>query len=144
MPQPIEQEAEVVSDGAHGGVDLIAEASFEEIAAQMTICFAVTDDRFDGGASPQLFLDLAVNAALLPGYIDFWFFEAVPFVPPVDIDPFDDAARQRLGFFDGFFQGVAVIRIAGQSVSGLVRWQSAAVSALLYQRSLILTHLTDF
>ncbi len=30
MPQPFEYEAEVVADGAHDGVDLVAEAAFPD------------------------------------------------------------------------------------------------------------------
>ena len=70
MPQPPEDEAEVVANGAHHGVDLVAEASFEEVSVEMAVGFTMADDRLDGGAPPQLLLDLAVNAAFLPGAID--------------------------------------------------------------------------
>ena len=38
----------------------------QEVAAQMTVCLAVADDRFDGGSSPQFAFDLSVDAAFLP------------------------------------------------------------------------------
>ena len=66
--QPLEDEAEVVADGAHDGVDLIAEAALEEVSAQMAVCLAVSDDGFDGGSPPEFVLDLPVDAALLAGF----------------------------------------------------------------------------
>ena len=35
FPQPLEDEAKVVADGAHDGVDLVAEAAVQEVTAQM-------------------------------------------------------------------------------------------------------------
>ncbi len=32
----------------------------QEVVAQMAVCFAVSDNRFDGGLSPQFLLDLSV------------------------------------------------------------------------------------
>jgi hypothetical protein len=66
--EPPEDEAEVVADDAHDGVDLVAEAAFEEIAVQMAVGLAMTDHRFDGGAPSELFFDLAMDAALLPRF----------------------------------------------------------------------------
>ena len=37
-------EAEVVADGAHDGVDAVAEAAVQEVAAEMAVCLAMTDD----------------------------------------------------------------------------------------------------
>ena len=65
MPQPSEDEAEVVAGGAHDGVDLVAGAAFEEVSAQAAVGFAIADHRLDGRSSPQLLFDLAVYAALL-------------------------------------------------------------------------------
>ena len=70
FPQPLEDKAQVVADGAHDGVDVVAEAAFEEVAAQVAVGLAMSDDGFDGGPSPQLLLDLAMDAALLAGFED--------------------------------------------------------------------------
>ncbi len=83
----------------------------------MAVHLAMADDGLDGGSAPQLLLDLAVNAALLARFEDperFW--RIVAPVALVDIDPFDLAAGQRLGFLDRLPQGVAVVRIAGQGL----------------------------
>ncbi len=66
FPQPLEDEAQVVADGAHDGVDVVAEASMQEVAAQMAVGLAMSDDGLDGGSSPQFLLDLSVDAAFLP------------------------------------------------------------------------------
>ena len=65
FPQPLEDESEVVADGAHDGVDLVSEAALEEVSPQMAVCLAVSDDGFDGGSPPEFFFDLAVHAAFL-------------------------------------------------------------------------------
>ena len=52
FPQPLEDEAQVVADGAHDGVDLVAVSALEEVAAQVAVGFAMTDDGFDGGLPP--------------------------------------------------------------------------------------------
>ena len=106
FPQPLEDEARVVADGVDDGVDVVAEAAFEEVSAQATVGFAMADDGFDGRSSPEFLLDLAVDAALLAG--------------------FEDPARLRrvvaaiafvdIGALDHVGQGVAVIGIAGQGL----------------------------
>ena len=64
-----------VAGGAHDGVDLVAEAALEEVAAEMAVGLAVSDDGLDGGSPAQLLFDLAVDAALLAGYppVTAWF-----------------------------------------------------------------------
>jgi len=56
---------EIVIDGAHDGVDLVANSALEKVAGEMVIGFAVADDVLDGGAAPEIFLDLVVNVAFL-------------------------------------------------------------------------------
>ncbi len=63
--QPLEDEAEVVADGAHDGVDLVAAAAVQEVSPKMAIGLAVADDGFDGGSPPEFLLELPVDAALL-------------------------------------------------------------------------------
>ncbi len=114
-PQPLEDESEVIADGGHDGIDLVALASLEEVPAQMAVGFAVTDDGLDGGPPPEFLFDLSMNAAPLAGFEDpdrIWHIVAP--VSLVHIDPLDLAAGQRLGLLDDFFQGVAVIGVSGQ------------------------------
>ena len=49
---------------------MVAEAAFQEVAAQMAVRLAMADGRLDGGAAPEFAFDLAVDAALLPGPVD--------------------------------------------------------------------------
>ena len=87
-----------MADGAHDGVDLVAEAAVQEVAAQMAVGLAMADHRFDGGPSPQFASDLTKDAALLPGLEDpERLGRIVAPVTFVDIDPLDLAAGQRLG-----------------------------------------------
>ena len=65
LSQPFEDEAQVLAYGAHDGVELVALAALEEVAAQMAVGFAMADHRFDGGAPPQFLFNLAMDAALL-------------------------------------------------------------------------------
>ena len=58
FPQPLEDEAEVVADGAHDGVDSVAVTALEEVAPEMAVHLAMTDNEFDGGSAPELLLDL--------------------------------------------------------------------------------------
>ena len=37
------------ADGAHDGVDAVAEAALEEVAVQVAVGFAMADDGLDGG-----------------------------------------------------------------------------------------------
>jgi len=48
---------------AEDGVGSIAGAAFEKAAAEMTLCFYVTDDGLDSGAAPELTLDTAEDPA---------------------------------------------------------------------------------
>ena len=97
-PQPLEDESEVVTDSAHDGVDLIAEAALEEVSAQVAVCLAVSDDGFDGGSPPEFLLDLAVNAALLAGFEDPPRVRGVvAAIALVHIGPVDLAPGQPLG-----------------------------------------------
>ncbi len=114
FPQPLEDEAEVVADGAHDGVDLVAEAAFEEVSAQVTVGLAVADDGLDGGSPSELASDLTVDAALLAGTIDpERLGRIVADIALVDVGPLDLAAGQGLGLLDHLPQAVAVVRIAG-------------------------------
>ena len=113
--QPLEDEAEVATDGAHDGVDLFTEAALEEVAIEMAVGLAMFDDRFDGGSPPRFLLDLPMDAALLTGFEDLPRVGGV--VAPISfvhIGPLDLALRERLGFLDDVFQGMAVMGVSGE------------------------------
>ncbi len=113
--QPPEEEAEVVADGAHHGVDLVAEPAVRVVPVEMAVALAVADDGLDGASSPELLFDLAVHTALLAGLEDpERLRRIVTPVALVDIDPLDLTAGQRLGFLQHLAQAVAVIGIAGE------------------------------
>ena len=63
--EPPEQEAEVLAGAGEQGIDLVAMAPFEVIAAEMAVGLEVPDDRLDGGPSPEFPFDDAEDAALL-------------------------------------------------------------------------------
>ncbi len=130
FPQPLENEAEVVADGAHDGVDVVAEAAVQEVAAEMAVGLAVSDDRFDGGSSSQLLFDLSVDAAFLPRAEDpARFRRLVADISFVDIGPLDLAAGQRLGLLDDRLQGVTVVWITGERLG--VEDELAALAAFV-------------
>ena len=98
--------AEVVADGAHDGVDLVAKAAFEEVSAQMAVGFAMTNDGLDGGPTPELLFDLAVNAALLPGTIDpVGLRRIVADIALVHMSPLDLAPGKGLCFLEARSSG---------------------------------------
>jgi len=130
FPEPVEDEAEVVSDGGHDGVDLVALASLEEVSGQMAIGFAMSDDGLDGGPPPEFLFDLSMNAAPLAGFEDparLWHIVAP--VSLVHIDPVDFAAGQRLGLLNHLLQSVAVIGVSGQRLG--VQDELAALAAFV-------------
>jgi hypothetical protein len=63
-PQPGEYEAEVVTDGGEDDVGGIAGATFEIAAAEMALCFHMSDRRLDGGTPSELAFDAAEDPAL--------------------------------------------------------------------------------
>ena len=78
--------------------------AFQEVSGQVAVGLAMADDGFDGGSSPELASDLAVDAALLAAFED----------PPrvggvvaaaclVGIGALDLAPGQRLGFRNDVF-----------------------------------------
>lgn len=117
FPQLLEDEAKVLADGAHDDVDLIAKAADEDVAAEMAVGFAMSDNGLEGRSAPELFLDLAGHAALLAGCEDpYRVGRVVADISLVDIGPFDLAAGQGHGLVEHVPQGVAVVRIAGQGL----------------------------
>ena len=68
-PQPVEEEAEVVSGGGEDGVDGVALGTGEVVAVHAVAVLDVADDGLDGGAAAHLALDSGRHAALLAGEI---------------------------------------------------------------------------
>ena len=64
-PQPGEEEAKVITDGAEDGIGGVAGAAFEIATAEMTFCLHVADHRLDGGATSEL-------ALMCPNTPRFW------------------------------------------------------------------------
>jgi hypothetical protein len=64
-PQPSEDEAEIVADGAQDGIGRVAFAALQVATAEMAICFHMTDHRLDGGATSELAFDATEHATLL-------------------------------------------------------------------------------
>ncbi len=112
---PYKEEAEVVANGAHHGVDVISEVSLEEVSTKLTVGFVVTDDGLNGASSPEFFFDLSVDAAFLSGFEDpVRPRHVVATVALVDIDALDLAPGEGLGLLDDPLQGVAVEGIPGE------------------------------
>ena len=65
IPEPLEDEGEVVSGGGEDGVDCIALGVGEVVATHSVLVLDVADDRLDGGAASQLAFDLGRHPALL-------------------------------------------------------------------------------
>ena len=59
--EPPDQEAEVVADGGEYGVDGVAGAVSEIIAAHAVLGLEMADDRLDGGPPLELAFDLGVT-----------------------------------------------------------------------------------
>ncbi len=103
----------------------------QEVAAQMAVALAVSDNGFDGGPPPQFSFDLSVDAALLARFEDppgLW--RVMSPVALVHIGPLDLATGQRLGLLDDVFQGVAVPRVrplAGPRTGSRIAGQSLGV-----------------
>ena len=63
--QPAQEETEVVSGGGEDGVDAVAVASLEIIAAEAVLGLEMADDRLDGGAAFHLAADRLGDTANL-------------------------------------------------------------------------------
>ena len=117
-----------MTDGGKDGVGGVAGRSLEIAAAEVTFSLHVADHRLDGGAAPQLALDGAEDAALLPRDEDAMRVRRiVTTVTLIDMDALDLAAGEPLGVLDGCAQRVSVVRVAGQRLG--VKHELAARSA---------------
>ncbi len=65
-PQPVQEEAEVVSDGGEDGVVGVAGPVGEVASSHSVFSFEMTDDGFDGGAASEVSFDRWCDASLLP------------------------------------------------------------------------------
>ena len=64
-PQPLEQEAEVVTGGGEQYIDLVAFNAFEIVAAEVTLVFEMADERLDDRSAFQFLLDGRRHPAFL-------------------------------------------------------------------------------
>ena len=113
--QPAQEEAEVVAGGGEHGIDAIAVAPFEIIAAHAVLGLDVADDRLDRGAPLHLAADRGGDAPDLAGDPDAeLLLVIVAAIALVDMDAagFDPGQLLQLG--DDRPQRVAVERIAVQ------------------------------
>lgn len=86
--------------------------ALEEVAAEVAVGLEVADDGLDAGASLELALDDAKDAAFLAGAVDPQRFgRVVAAIPLVDVDAPDLDAGEGPGLFDDLAQGVAVPRV---------------------------------
>jgi hypothetical protein len=77
---------------------LVAVTSFEEVAAKVAVTLHVADHRLDGRSAPERSL-MTVDSSLLAGDEDAsGLGRAAAAIAFVDIDAFDLAPGQRLGF----------------------------------------------
>ena len=100
--------------GAHqDGVHRVAFGAGEAVAFEQPVTFRVTDDRFNGAASPQLPLDCRRSAAGTLGDVDVGVGETVSAVSFVDIDAGDRRAGQPFDLGGLVLQRMAVIGQSG-------------------------------
>jgi hypothetical protein len=99
-----------VAGADQDGVDRVAFGAGEAVAIEKPVAFCVTDDRFNGAASPQLPLDCRRSAAGTLGDVDSGGGETVSAVSFVDIDAGDRHAGQPFDLGDLLLQRVAVVR----------------------------------
>lgn len=93
----------------------IAGAAFEVAPAEVTFGLQMSDDGLDGGATAQLALDGAEDAALLAGDEDATgILCVVAAISFVDVGPLDRTAGECLGAVKDIAQGVTVIGVVGQ------------------------------
>lgn len=64
--QPLKDEADVIADRTHDGVDLVIIATLQLFSAHMAVIIAMPNHRLDGVAAPELLFDVALRPALLP------------------------------------------------------------------------------
>ena len=115
--QPPDEAAEVVTGGGEDGIDGIALAVPEIVAANAMFGFEMADDRLDGGAPAQLTLDLWGYSPLLARnespelILRRRIVAAIAFV---ENEALDDVADKRLHVWDNGFKRMAVIGCKSQ------------------------------
>jgi len=108
---------EVIADGGEHGVDGIAGAVSEMIAAHTVLGLEVTDHRFDGGPSPELAFDLRPDAALLTCGKDPELIigrRDVAAIASISDGAIERIADERLHGRDNGRKRVAIVRVARQ------------------------------
>ena len=116
-PQPPDQEAEVVADGGEYGVDGVAGAVSEMIAAHAVLGLEMADDGLDGGPPLELAFDLGRDAALLTCGKDPELIigrRVVAAIASIGDGALESTADERLHGWDDGRKRVAIVRVAGQ------------------------------
>src|SRR6202040_1346629 len=115
LAQPAQEEAEVVAGCGEHGIDAIAVAPFEIIAAHTVLGLGMADDWFDGGSPPHLAANGFGDALNLAADPDAeLLFVIVAAITLVDMDAAGLNAGLLLQLGDDRPQRVAVERIAMQ------------------------------
>jgi hypothetical protein len=113
--QPAQEEAEVISGGGEDGVDAVAVAPLEVVAAEAVFGLEMADGRLDGGSALHLAADRLGDAAHLAADPDPELVRmVVATIALVDVDVVGLDAGQLLDRGDDRAEGVAVERIAMQ------------------------------
>src|SRR5215469_18723710 len=113
--EPAQEQTEVVAGGGEHGIDTVAAAAFEIIAAHPVLGLDMPNDRLDSGAATHLAADRGGDAAHLAADPDAEFLGVVvAAIAFVDVDATGLDPGQRFQFRDDRPQSVAVEGIAVQ------------------------------
>lgn len=113
--EPAQEQTEVVAGSGEHGVDPIAVAAFEVIAAHPVLGLDMSNDRFDGGAAAHLAADRGGDAAHLAADPDTELLGVVmAAIAFVDMDAAGLNPGQRFQLGDNRSQGVAIKGVAVQ------------------------------
>ena len=111
------EQPEVVAGGGEHGVDAVAVAALEVVAAEMMAIFEMADDGLNGGAASHLSFDLWGHPSFLLGCIDFERVigrRIVAAVSGIGVESLDRMADELLDRRDHLRQSMSVIGIARQ------------------------------
>jgi hypothetical protein len=108
---------EIEARGGEQGVATVVGAALQPVAAEQSVVFGVTDDRFDDRAALQAAFDLVSDAAFLARDVHCGVGmtgETVPLVSLIDRSAQRTAAHHIPHIVESNLQRVAVVRIAVQ------------------------------
>lgn len=115
-PEPVQDQAQVVTGTAEQHVDLVALSAFQEVASQQPVGFQMTDDRLNGlAALERAFQSLRFDVALLSRYIHRACSCIMPPIALVHKRLINTRPGQAPDLCQGCLQSVAIIRVARHS-----------------------------